>query len=148
MIKDLFQQVKIRKVIRQFKAELGGRIMNEFCALKPKTYSYLMDDDGEVKKSKETKKCVIKRELVFENYTDCICNDKIILKSQQRFKSDHHDVYTEEVNKIVLSNDADKILQTHDKITIYPNGTNAFKVCESEMLNNKDLFFKISFDQL
>ena len=56
--------------------------MNEFCALKPKTYSYLMDDDGEVKKSKETKKCVIKRELVFENYTDCICNDKIILKSQ------------------------------------------------------------------
>ena len=40
-----------------------------------------MNDDGEVKKSKGTKKCVIKRELVFENYIDCIRNDKIILKS-------------------------------------------------------------------
>ena len=137
MIKDLFQQVKIRKVIGLFKAELGGRIMKEFCALRPETYSYLMNDDGEVKKSKGTKKCVIKRELVFENYIDCIRNDKIILKSQQIFKSDHHDVYTEEVNKIVLSNDDDKRLQTYDKITTYSYGTNAFKVCESEMLNKK-----------
>ena len=59
--------------------------------------------NSKVKKSKGTNKCVIKRELMFANYTDCIRNDKIILKSQQRFKSDHHDVYTEEVNKIVLS---------------------------------------------
>ena len=40
-----------------------------------------MDDDSEVKKSEGTKKCVIKRELTFENYTDCLPNDKIILKS-------------------------------------------------------------------
>ena len=66
--------------------------MKEFCALRAKTYSYLMDDNREVKKSKGTKKCVIKRELMFENYKDC---DKIILNSQQRFKSDHHKVYTE-----------------------------------------------------
>ena len=32
---------------------------------------------------------------MFENYTDCLLNDKIILQSQQGFKSDHHDVYTE-----------------------------------------------------
>ena len=61
-------------------------------------------------------------------------NDKIILKLQQRFKSDHHKVYTEEINKIVLSSNNDKILQTPDRIKTYPNGTNAFKVCESEML--------------
>ena len=59
-----------------------------------------MDDNSEVKKSKGTKKCVIKRELMFENYTDCLSNDKIILKSHQRFESDNHKVYTEEVNKI------------------------------------------------
>ena len=53
-----------------------------------------MDDDSEVKKSKGTKKCLIKRELMFENYTDCLLNDKIILKSQQRFKSNYHKVYT------------------------------------------------------
>ena len=95
---------KNKKVIGLFKDELGGRIMKEFCALRAKTYSYLMDDNSEVKKSKGTKKCVIKRELIFENYKDFLSNDKIILKLQQRFKSDHHKVYTEEINKIALSN--------------------------------------------
>ena len=71
---------------------------------------------------------------MFENYTDCLRNDKFILKSQQRFKRDNQKVYTEEVNKIALSSNDDKRLQTHDKITIYLYGTNAFKVCESEML--------------
>ena len=70
-----------------------------------------------------------------KNYKDCLFNDKTILKSQQRFKSDYHDVYTEEINKIALSNDDDKRLQTFDKITTYPYGTNAFKVCECEMLS-------------
>ena len=79
--------------------------MKEFYALRAKTYSYLMDDNSEVKKSKRTKRCVIKRETMFENYTDSLFNNKIILKSQQRFKSNHQKVYTEEVNKIVLSND-------------------------------------------
>ena len=67
-----------------FKDELGGKIMKEFCALRAKTYSYLMDDNSEVKKSKGTKNCVIKRQLLFENYTDCLFNDKIILKLQQK----------------------------------------------------------------
>ena len=82
--------------------------MKEFCALRAKTYSYLMDDNSEVKKSTGTKKCVIKREFMFENYKDCLSKDKIILKSQQRFKSDHHNIYTEEINKIALSSNDDK----------------------------------------
>ena len=90
---------KNKKVIGLFKDELGGRIMNEFCALRAKTYSYLMDDNSEVKKSKGTKRCVIKRRLMFENYKDSLFNNKTILKSQQRFKSNHHKKYTEEVNK-------------------------------------------------
>ena len=53
---------------------------------------------------------------------------------QQIFKSDHHEVYEEEVNKIVLSSNDDKRLKTFDGITPYPYGTNAFKVCELEML--------------
>ena len=59
----------------------------------------------------------------------------IILKSKQRLKSDYHNVYTEQINKIALSSNDDKRLQTFDKITTYPYGTNAFKVCESEMLS-------------
>ena len=38
-----------------------------------------MDNDSEVKNSKGTKQCVTKRELLFENYTDCLNNDKIVL---------------------------------------------------------------------
>ena len=93
-----------------------------------------MDDNNEIEKCKGTKKCVIKRELMFENYKDCLFNNKVILKLQQRFKSNHHNVYTEEINKIALSSNDDKRLQTSDRIKTYPYGTNAFKVCESEML--------------
>ena len=101
-----------------------------------------MGDDSEVKKAKGTKKCVIKRELMFENYKDCLFNGEVVLKSQQIFKSDHHKVYTEEVNKITLSSDDDKRLQTFDGIETYPYGTNAFKVCESETMIMRDLFVK------
>ena len=79
---------------------------------------------------------------MFENYIDCLLNDKIILKSQQRFKSYNHDAYTEEVNKIALSSDDDKRLQTFDRVTTYPYETNVFKVCETEVLAVKDLFFE------
>ena len=58
-------------------------------------------------------------------------NNKTILKSQIRFKSDYHDVYTEEVDKIALSSNDGKRLQTIDRVTTYPRRTNAFKVCES-----------------
>ena len=62
-------------------------------------------------------------------------NDKTILRSQLRFKSDLHNVYTEKVNKIALSSNDNKRLQTFDRVTTYPYGTNAFKVCESEMMS-------------
>ena len=65
-----------------------------------------------------------------------------MLRSQLRFKNDHHDVYTEEVNKIALSSNDDKRLQTFYRVTSYPYGKNAFKVCESEMLMVKDLFLE------
>ena len=72
---------------------------------------------------------------MFKNYIDCSFNNKIILKSQQKFKSNCDNVYTEQINKITLSSNDDKRLQTFDKITTYPYGTNAFKVWESEMLS-------------
>ena len=56
------------KVIGKFKDELEGKIMTEFCALRAKTYAYKVSDDTECKKAKGTKKSVIKRELMFENY--------------------------------------------------------------------------------
>ena len=75
---------------------------------------------------------------MFENYTDCLLNNKNVYRSQQRFKSYNYDVYTGEVNKTALNSNDDK---RYDKITTYPYGTNAFKICESEILNYKKLIF-------
>ena len=121
---------------------MGGKIITEVVALRPKVYVYLDDDGNKHKKSKGKKRCVIKQKLMFQNFKNCLFNNKTVYRSQERFKSYNHDVYTEEVNKIALSNNDDKRLQTFDGITTYPYGTNAFKVCESEMLMVKDLFFE------
>ena len=75
-----------------FKDQLGGKITKQFVGLRAKTYACLMDDDSEKKKAKRTKKCVLKRMLKFNDYEDCLFNNKMILKSQQRFKSVYHDV--------------------------------------------------------
>ena len=111
---------KNKKVIGLIKDELGGKIITEFVTLRPKTYSYLTDDGKEDKKAKGTKNCVIKRMIKFNDYKNCLLKDKVILKSQQRFISKKHDVYTENINKIVLSNNDDKRVVSSDKITSYP----------------------------
>ena len=85
--------------------------------------------------AKGTKKHVIKREPKFNDYKNCLLNDKVLLKSQQRFKSEKHDLYTENVNKIALSNNDDKRSPTFDKITTCPYGTNVGKVCKTELLS-------------
>ena len=69
-------------------------------------------------------------------------NNKNICRSQQRFKSYNHNVYTEDINKITLISNDDKRLQTFDRITTCPYGTNVFKICESQMLMVKDLSFE------
>ena len=73
--------------------------------------------------------------LKFNDYKHCLFKNKIILKSQQRFKNEAYCVYTEEINKIALSSNDNKRLQTFDRITTYTYGANAFKVCKSEMLS-------------
>ena len=113
---------KNKKVIGLMKDELDGKIIMEFVTLRPKTYSFLTDDGKEDKKAKETKKCVIKKMIKFNDYKRCLLNDEIILKSQQMFISNKHDVYMENVNKIALSNDDDKRIVSLDKISSYPYG--------------------------
>ena len=120
-------------MLGKLKDELKGKIMTEFIALRAKTYVYLLDDDSEHKKAKGTRKCVINRELTFKNHKDSLLKNEVVIKSQHRFRSDNHKVHTEEVNKIALSSNDDKNIQTFDRITTYPYGTNAFKVCENEM---------------
>ena len=58
--------------------------------------------------------------IKFDDYKKCLLNREVILKSQQRFISKKHDVYTENINKIALSNNDDKRIVSSDKITSYP----------------------------
>ena len=104
------------------KEELGGDIITEFVALRPKACSYITNDFIEMKKAKGTKKCVVNKMLKFEDYKMCLFDNGKGLKSQQRFKSENHEVYTENINKITLSCDDDKRIITSDRITSYPYG--------------------------
>ena len=113
---------KNKKVIGLMKDELGGKIITEFITLRRKTYSYLTDDGKEDKKAKGTKMCVIKKMIKFKDYRKYLLNDEVILKSQQRFISKKHDVYTENVNKIALSNNDDKRIISSNKISSYAYG--------------------------
>ena len=114
--------LKNKKVIGLMKDKLRGRTITEFVTLRPKTHSYLTGNFKEDKKAKGTKKCVIKRMIKFDDYKKCLLNGEVVLKSQQRFKSKRHDVYTENVKKIALSSNDDKRLIAPDKITSYPYG--------------------------
>ena len=48
-------------------------------------------------------------------------------------------IHTEEVNRIALSSNDDKILQSYDEITTYPYGTSAVKICKTEMLSRVNI---------
>ena len=104
-IKERFDTGVNKKVIGLMKDELGGGIITEFVALRPKAYSYITNDFIEMKKAKGTKKYVVKKMLRFEEYKKCLFINGKVLKSQQRFKSENH-------SKIALSCDHDKRIVT------------------------------------
>ena len=132
---------KSKKEIGLVKDELGRKTMIEFVALRPKTYADAIDvdKDNEFKKSKGTKKWVIKEKIKFEEYKDYLLNAEAVLKSQQKFKSERHGLYIEEVHKIALRNNDDKRLQTFDKTTTYPYRTSAGKACKAELLSKVNI---------
>ena len=119
-----------------------------------------MIDEGSEDKEKVKKKCAIKRKLKFENYKNCleatqlddkiyylgknefnvislkkdrkefIKNRKLLLKTQQRFTNERHNVFTKEINKIALSLNHDKRIQSIDLIETYAYGTSKVLVSE------------------
>ena len=82
--------------------------MTEFCAPRAKTYALKDDSDKEMKKAKGTKKCVIKNELKIDDYKTSVLEGEKIIRSELRFRSDHHNVFTEEVNKVAIISNHDK----------------------------------------
>ena len=98
---------KNKKVIGLMKDELGGKIMKEFISLRPKMYSYRVEE-SEPKKCKGIKKCVVKKTITFEDYKRCLFEGINIHRSQMMFRSKKHKIRTLEVNKLALSREDDK----------------------------------------
>ena len=159
------------------KDELGGKIMIKYFGLRAKTYSYLADDGSEGKKVKCTKRCVIKRNFKFENYKNCleatqlnnkinypekneinleslkedhkefIKNNKLILKTQQRFKCERHNVFNEEINKIANKSLEDgKRMQSINLIETYAYGTSKDLVSKEEEIKCNNLIKRCKND--
>ena len=104
------------------KDELGGGVITEFVALRPKAYLYKTEDNVELKKAKGTKKCIINKTLSFSDYKNCLFDNGKVLRSQQRFKCENQIAYTENINKIALSFNDDKRFVATDGIESYPYG--------------------------
>ena len=98
-----------------------------------------LNDDKleEHKKAKGAKKCVIKKHLNFDLCKRALFNNETITWSQQIFKSDYHNIYTQTVHKTALDNKDDKRIQSFDGIHTYPYGidNNLLKELETEIKN-------------
>ena len=142
------------------KDELDEQIMKEFVGLKAKAYSCLKDNNDEDKKARY----VIKRRLKFQDYENNLetaqienkikhleknkldvdspeeitKNNKLLLKTQIRFKSERHNVFTEEINKIALSSNDDNRMHSIDLIETFAYGVNKGLVCKKEEIKCKN----------
>ena len=105
-----------KKVIGMFKDEVAGKQITCFVGLRPKLYSFRIEEDKEVRKCKGIKKNVVKKTMDFDDYVDCLFLGKKQMRSMKIIRSEYHDIYSKEVNKIALSNEDDKRTVMFNKI--------------------------------
>ena len=105
-----------KKVIGMFKDEVAGRQITHFVGLRPKLYSFKVEDSNTTKKCKGIKKNVVKKGINFEDYVDCLFSGEKQMRSMKIIRSENHDIYSKEVNKVALSNEDDKRKLGKDKV--------------------------------
>ena len=105
-----------KKVIGLFKDEVAGKQITHFVGLRPKLYSFKVEDGNSTKKCKGVKKNVVKKEITFEDYVKCLFSGEKQMRSMKIIGSENHDIYSKEVNKIALSNQDDKRIILENKI--------------------------------
>ena len=97
-----------KKVIGMFKDEVAGKQITCFVGLRPKLYSFRIEEDKEVRKCKGIKKNVVRKKLDFDDYVQCLFSGKKEMRKMNIIRSENHDIYSKEVNKVALSNEDDK----------------------------------------
>ena len=91
-----------------FQDEAGGKQIVEFVGLRAKLYSYKKLDGSEDKKCKGVSKNVTERSIQFDDYRECLFSRKEQHRNMNVIRSNCHEIYTEEINKIALPSDDDK----------------------------------------
>ena len=121
------------------KDELGGEIMTEFVALRPKLYAYRKLAGAEDKKCKGIKKCVVKKTPDFDDYKKCLFNPvgESIYRPQLMFRNKKHEVHTVEINKVALNRDDDKRIAKKDRISTLARGHKS--LCWNSLLGEVSL---------
>ena len=97
-----------KKVIGMFKDEVAGRQITHFVGLRPKLYSFKIEGVQDVRKCKGIKKNVVKKKLDFDDYVQCLLSGKKQMRNMKIIRSENHDLFSKEVNKVALSNEDDK----------------------------------------
>ena len=97
-----------KKVIGMFKDEVAGKQITHFIGLRPKLYTFKIEDGNTTKKCKGIKKNVVKKGIKFENYFECLFTGEKQMRTMKIIRSECHDIYSKEINKIALSNEDDK----------------------------------------
>ena len=105
-----------KKVIGKFKDEVAGQQITHFVGLRPKLYSFKVEDSGLTKKCTGVKKNVVKKNIKFEDYVHCLFSGEKQVRSMKIIRSENHNIYSKEVNKIALSNEDDKRTVLEDKV--------------------------------
>ena len=105
-----------KKVIGMFKDEVAGKNITHFVGLRPKLYSFAVEGGGLNKKCKGIKKNVVKKTISFEDYVQCLFSGEKQMRLMKIIRSENHDIYSKEANKIALSNDDDKRNLMENKI--------------------------------
>ena len=99
------------------KDEAGGKIIEEFVGLRSKLYSYKMFEGKEEKKCKGIKKVVVKKQISFEDYKECLLSKQPQMRKMNVIRSHQHEIFSETVNKIALAADDDKRIILDDGIS-------------------------------
>lgn len=108
--------------------------MVEFVALRSKMCA-CRQFSGEVeKRCKGTMKCIVRKRISSDDFKECYETSRIQYRTQHRFASEKHVVYTQRINKVALSINDDKRIQDNDRNKIYAYGTSVCIICKEELV--------------
>ncbi|XP_056008808.1 uncharacterized protein LOC130051232 [Ostrea edulis] len=99
---------KNKKVVGKMKDETAGTVVRGFAGLRPKMYSFVVNDGKEVKKAKGVSKTVVSKEIMYKQYVDCLSNGEYERHNMRSIRSDNHNLYLKSIHKVSLSSFDDK----------------------------------------